>query len=96
MFLLVLTSGLTEVPKDIPPDTKFLDLQNNRITELKENDFKGLSNLYVRDAHTVWSFVTPHSVSSQRCATVAFIGLSSVKYHYDPHFLWDVESNFLI
>ncbi|XP_072222448.1 biglycan b [Leuresthes tenuis] len=38
--------GLTEVPKDIPPDTKFLDLQNNRITELKENDFKGLSNLY--------------------------------------------------
>ncbi|KAM9344227.1 biglycan b [Pholidichthys leucotaenia] len=38
--------GLTEVPKNIPPDTKFLDLQNNRITELKENDFKGLANLY--------------------------------------------------
>ncbi|XP_056129729.1 biglycan b [Lampris incognitus] len=38
--------GLTEVPKNIPPDTKFLDLQNNRITELKENDFRGLSNLY--------------------------------------------------
>ncbi|KAM3871653.1 biglycan b [Diretmus argenteus] len=38
--------GLTEVPKNIPVDTKFLDLQNNRITELKENDFKGLSNLY--------------------------------------------------
>ncbi|XP_044206265.1 biglycan b [Thunnus albacares] len=38
--------GLTEVPKNIPPDTKFLDLQNNRITELKENDFKGLTNLY--------------------------------------------------
>ncbi|TNN82359.1 Biglycan [Liparis tanakae] len=38
--------GLTEVPKNIPSDTKFLDLQNNRITELKENDFKGLTNLY--------------------------------------------------
>lgn len=38
--------GLTEVPTNIPQDTKFLDLQNNRITELKENDFKGLTNLY--------------------------------------------------
>lgn len=38
--------GLNEVPKNIPPDTKFLDLQNNHITELKENDFKGLTNLY--------------------------------------------------
>ncbi|KAL6482831.1 hypothetical protein MHYP_G00077030 [Metynnis hypsauchen] len=38
--------GLTEVPKNIPTDTKLLDLQSNRITELKENDFKGLSNLY--------------------------------------------------
>ncbi|KAF3696947.1 Biglycan Bone/cartilage proteoglycan I PG-S1 Precursor [Channa argus] len=38
--------GLTEVPKNLPPDTKFLDLQNNQITELKENDFKGLTNLY--------------------------------------------------
>ncbi|KAI1890842.1 hypothetical protein AGOR_G00157770 [Albula goreensis] len=38
--------GLTAVPKNIPSDTKLLDLQNNKITELKENDFKGLSNLY--------------------------------------------------
>ncbi|XP_056457227.1 biglycan-like [Gadus chalcogrammus] len=38
--------GLTEVPEGIPLDTKFLDLQNNRITELKEHDFKGLTNLY--------------------------------------------------
>ena len=49
--LLVVTvclfSGLVEVPKSIPTDTKLLDLQNNRITEIKENDFKGLSNLYV-------------------------------------------------
>lgn len=46
------SSGLTEVPKNIPLDTKFLDLQNNHITELKENDFKGLTNLYVSDTHT--------------------------------------------
>uniref|UniRef100_A0A8C6TCV6 Biglycan n=1 Tax=Neogobius melanostomus TaxID=47308 RepID=A0A8C6TCV6_9GOBI len=38
--------GLTEVPKNIPSDTKFLDLQNNRIRELKEDDFKGLTHLY--------------------------------------------------
>ncbi|CAL9703114.1 unnamed protein product [Knipowitschia caucasica] len=38
--------GLSEVPKNIPPDTKFLDLQNNRIRELKEDDFKGLTHLY--------------------------------------------------
>ncbi|KAK3519086.1 hypothetical protein QTP70_016337 [Hemibagrus guttatus] len=41
-----LCSGLLVVPKNIPTDTKLLDLQNNHITELKENDFKGLSNLY--------------------------------------------------
>ncbi|TSM04857.1 Biglycan [Bagarius yarrelli] len=38
--------GLISVPQNIPADTKLLDLQNNRITELKENDFKGLTNLY--------------------------------------------------
>ncbi|XP_072512545.1 biglycan b isoform X1 [Salminus brasiliensis] len=38
--------GLTEVPKNIPTETKLLDLQNNHISELKENDFKGLANLY--------------------------------------------------
>ncbi|XP_077573890.1 biglycan b [Stigmatopora nigra] len=38
--------GLSEVPKNIPPDTRFLDLQNNHLTELRENDFKGLTNLY--------------------------------------------------
>uniref|UniRef100_A0A8C6WMV1 Biglycan n=1 Tax=Neogobius melanostomus TaxID=47308 RepID=A0A8C6WMV1_9GOBI len=41
-----LIKGLTEVPKNIPSDTKFLDLQNNRIRELKEDDFKGLTHLY--------------------------------------------------
>ena len=49
VFLLVSCLGLTEVPQNIPRDTKFLDLQNNQITELKENDFKGLTNLYVRN-----------------------------------------------
>lgn len=38
--------GLTEVPKNIPRDTSLLDLQNNKITELKKDDFKGLSKLY--------------------------------------------------
>ncbi|XP_071782290.2 biglycan a [Centroberyx gerrardi] len=38
--------GLHYVPHDIPPDTRLLDLQGNHITEIRENDFKGLSNLY--------------------------------------------------
>lgn len=45
MFLI----GLTSVPSDIPTDTLMIDLQNNDITEIKENDFKKLSNLYVRE-----------------------------------------------
>lgn len=52
LFYIYLSSGLTEVPQNIPLDTKFLDLQNNQIQEIKENDFKGLTNLYVR--HTTW------------------------------------------
>uniref|UniRef100_A0A668AFR3 Biglycan n=1 Tax=Myripristis murdjan TaxID=586833 RepID=A0A668AFR3_9TELE len=38
--------GLHYVPYDIPPDTRLLDLQGNYITEIRENDFKGLRNLY--------------------------------------------------
>ncbi|XP_066528634.1 asporin [Hoplias malabaricus] len=38
--------GLTSVPREIPADTLMIDLQNNDITEIKEDDFKGLTNLY--------------------------------------------------
>ncbi|XP_037099674.1 decorin [Syngnathus acus] len=38
--------GLKEVPKDIPDDATLLDLQNNKITEIKENDFKNLKGLH--------------------------------------------------
>ncbi|XP_026580356.1 asporin [Pseudonaja textilis] len=38
--------GLTSVPRNIPLDTRMIDLQNNKIKEIKENDFKGLSSLY--------------------------------------------------
>ncbi|XP_062842610.1 asporin [Trichomycterus rosablanca] len=38
--------GLTSVPRDIPADTIMIDLQNNDITEIKEDDFKNLDNLY--------------------------------------------------
>lgn len=41
------SSGLKEVPEDIPDDTILLDLQNNKITEIKENDFKNLKGLQV-------------------------------------------------
>ncbi|KAM8907715.1 decorin isoform 1-T2 [Spinachia spinachia] len=38
--------GLTTIPDDIPDDTTLLDLQNNKITEIKENDFKHLKGLH--------------------------------------------------
>lgn len=38
--------GLTKVPKNIPANTVLIDLQNNDITEIKEDDFKGLDHLY--------------------------------------------------
>ncbi|XP_071350966.1 asporin [Trachinotus anak] len=38
--------GLISVPEKIPEDTVMIDLQNNDITEIKEDDFKGLHKLY--------------------------------------------------
>ncbi|XP_063073617.1 decorin [Engraulis encrasicolus] len=37
--------GLKSIPEDINADTTLLDLQNNKITEIKENDLKGLKAL---------------------------------------------------
>lgn len=44
-----LPTGQISVPEKIPEDTVLLDLQNNDITEIKENDFKGLHKLHVRE-----------------------------------------------
>nr|XP_034962089.1 asporin [Zootoca vivipara] len=38
--------GLTSIPKNIPFDTRMIDLQNNKIKEVKENDLKGLTSLH--------------------------------------------------
>uniref|UniRef100_A0A8C0GYQ2 Asporin n=1 Tax=Chelonoidis abingdonii TaxID=106734 RepID=A0A8C0GYQ2_CHEAB len=38
--------GLTSIPSNIPADTRMIDLQNNKIKEVKENDLKGLTSLY--------------------------------------------------
>ncbi|KFV88068.1 Asporin, partial [Struthio camelus australis] len=38
--------GLTSIPRNIPPDTRMIDLQNNKIREVKENDLQGLTSLY--------------------------------------------------
>uniref|UniRef100_A0A4W3IDI6 Asporin n=1 Tax=Callorhinchus milii TaxID=7868 RepID=A0A4W3IDI6_CALMI len=39
-------AGLRSVPAQIPRSTVMLDLQNNKISEIKENDFKNLPSLY--------------------------------------------------
>lgn len=38
--------GLDKVPKDLPPDTTLLDLQNNKIAKINDGDFKNLKNLH--------------------------------------------------
>ncbi|KAJ8387014.1 hypothetical protein AAFF_G00161910 [Aldrovandia affinis] len=38
--------GLKAVPDKIPADTTLLDLQNNKISEIRENDFKTLKGLH--------------------------------------------------
>lgn len=43
---------MKEVPKDLPPDTTLLDLQNNKITEIKDGDFKNLKSLHVSCSET--------------------------------------------
>ncbi|KAM5288727.1 decorin isoform 4-T4 [Ctenodactylus gundi] len=43
--------GLDKVPSNLPSDTTLLDLQNNRITEIKDGDFKNLKNLHVVYLH---------------------------------------------
>lgn len=59
--------ALVEVPKSIPTDTKLLDLQNNRITEIKENDFKGLGNLYALSlVHNKISKIHPRAFAPLR------------------------------
>lgn len=54
MFIFLI--GLVSVPRDIPADTLMIDLQNNDITEIKEDDFKKLNNLYVREMTNVHTF----------------------------------------
>lgn len=46
---VILPTGLISVPEKIPEDTVIMDLQNNDITEIKEDDFKGLHKLHVRE-----------------------------------------------
>ncbi|CAB1315667.1 unnamed protein product [Coregonus sp. 'balchen'] len=38
--------GLLSVPENIPADTLMIDLQNNDITEVTEDDFKGINKIY--------------------------------------------------
>lgn len=38
--------GLKNVPEKIPADTTLLDLQNNKISEIREDDFKALKGLH--------------------------------------------------
>lgn len=47
LFLSHTYVGLTSIPRNIPPDTRMIDLQNNKIKEVKENDLRGLTSLYV-------------------------------------------------
>lgn len=47
MIIYFIITGLDQVPKDLPSDTTLLDLQNNKITEIRDGDFKNLKDLHV-------------------------------------------------
>lgn len=51
-------SGLSSIPSNIPFDTQMVDLQNNKIKEIKENDFKGLTSLYVRTYALIFKYLS--------------------------------------
>ena len=40
------SGGLTEIPEDIPNDTKVIDLSKNAISHVRSEDLLGLGNLY--------------------------------------------------
>lgn len=56
-----LKTGLISIPEKIPEDTVMIDLQNNDITEIKEDDFKGLNKLYVRDFCKSSELISPYT-----------------------------------
>ncbi|NXY87514.1 PGS2 protein, partial [Alcedo cyanopectus] len=69
--------GLERVPKDLPPDTTLLDLQNNKITEIKDGDFKNLKNLHVMSAKSsTWSVLWP---SQSKPASHLALGKRAIK-----------------
>lgn len=75
---MFLPTGLISVPEKIPEDTVILDLQNNDITEIKEDDFKGLHKLHVRETftsllHITW---TPQPLSTNRSKDQACLKLN--------------------
>ena len=70
--LCLFSTGLHWVPYDIPPDTRLLDLQGNYITEIRENDFKGLTNLYVS---IKLSFITCEYISGPNWSLTDPFGL---------------------
>ncbi|KAM9759870.1 asporin isoform 1-T6 [Menidia menidia] len=65
--------GLISVPEKIPEDTVMVDLQNNDITDIKEDDFKGLKKLY-------GLFLISNRVSSVH--PEAFRGLEALRLLY--------------
>lgn len=72
-----LPTGQISVPEKIPEDTLLLDLQNNDITEIKEDDFKGLNRLYVRENSNL--VYTVHSNQQHKQTTTS--GISSEEHH---------------
>lgn len=74
---MFLSTGQISVPEKIPEDTLLLDLQNNDITEIKEDDFKGLNRLYVR----VNSNLVYIAHSNQQHKQTSTSGITSEEHH---------------
>lgn len=77
--MFVYFSGLTSVPSNIPFDTRMVDLQNNKIKEIKENDFRGLTSLYVRLYTLIFKYLVKILITVRMITYIA-----SIKKSYFP------------
>lgn len=70
--MFVYFSGLSSIPSNIPLDTRMVDLQNNKIKEIKENDFKGLTSLYVRICAHIFKYLS-ENITAKMITHIVFV-----------------------
>lgn len=86
MHLYFPLTALIAVPEKIPVDTVLIDLQNNDIMEIKEDDFKGLNKLHVRNLQMWFSpCIIMHAttpVNTEQTQTSDMLEIKQIKMNF--------------